>query len=118
MNVNIPGRSETSVAKTAKDKDFVQQYYQKSRLHHISAWKNLFQEQLAREMACFASTQSNPEELISLSSDSPKDFGPVIFHVDMVSTFYFISSRLFLTCIISGLFFRFCCNENIPTSQR
>lgn len=75
-------QAQAQDTRTAKDSDFLESYYQKSRLHHLSVWRNQFQQQLQDQVSnLIGLVESDTTEADHLiASRHPR----LIFHVDMV----------------------------------
>ena len=65
------------------DPNFLASYFENSRLHHLSLWKNKFQEELAKEI----------QPLIDNNEDSSPDKECTFFHVDMDCFFASVTVR-------------------------
>jgi hypothetical protein len=97
-----------NVAKTSKDPNFLKEYFAHSRLHHLSAWRSAFQEELAEEFykEMMSDVSKEKEEV------QHKQHEPIILHVRKilcVCVFFFCKDLCFRTeniCLVSLFFCR------------
>ena len=82
-------------APTSKDPHFLEHFYAQSRLHHLSAWRTAFQEQLYDEIASSYHSQEGdeygapsppaaPTALFGVDHSATASSNQLVFHVDMV----------------------------------
>ncbi len=75
-------------AMDANDPDFLKQFFAMSRLHHLSAWRTAFQEELADELGVIDTNSSQYRKRERAEGDYS-----VIMHVDMDCFFASVAMR-------------------------
>jgi DNA repair protein REV1 len=92
----VPDGPPPTITRTARDSEFLDEYYKNSRLHHLSTWKNQFQAQLQTEVSSIIACQALPTTTAADDTTSGA-VGRVIFHVDMVCKLIVLAASLPLT---------------------
>ncbi|KAH3756403.1 DNA repair protein [Pelomyxa schiedti] len=82
---NVPNKPLGGSLLNCNDPCFIKNYFQSSRLHHLSAWKNQFQESLRAYLIKLKGNRALPQ--VNPSSDK------TLLHVDMDCFFVSVSVR-------------------------